>query len=117
LSGAARDLLQMLTNIGATIKPAGDHLILRAGDVPVPADVVARVRAAKADLLALLTAPEPGFELPCFARRGRIVQGADELFLHFCCECGAWAPFGYGVKLREGRAGRWYCAEHKPRAG
>jgi hypothetical protein len=114
MSAVAREVLQILAHIGATIRPAGDRLILQAGDVPVPPDIVARVRAAKSELLALLTAPEPSFEHPCAARRGRIVEGADQLFLHFCCECGAWAPFGYGVSLREGRLGRWYCAAHRP---
>jgi hypothetical protein len=51
---AARDLLADLAGIGATIKPAGDHLVLRAGPVGIPATLVTRVREAKADLLATL---------------------------------------------------------------
>jgi hypothetical protein len=50
----ARNLLEDLAGIGATIKPAGDRLILRAGRTPIPAALVGRVRAAKADLLATL---------------------------------------------------------------
>src|SRR5262249_44632854 len=56
---------------------------------------------------------EPGLEQPCAARRGRI-QELEGAFLHFCIECGAFGAFGYGVSLRAGRLGRWYCAEHRP---
>jgi hypothetical protein len=52
----ARNLLDDLAGIGATIKPAGDRLILRAGLTAIPADLVSRVRKAKANLLATLTA-------------------------------------------------------------
>jgi hypothetical protein len=50
----ARNLLEDLAGIGATIKPAGDRLILRAGRTAIPAALVSRVREAKADLLAIL---------------------------------------------------------------
>ena len=70
---ALRRILNALAAIGASIEPAGDRLVLRAGNVPVPSDIVDRVRAVKTELLTLLAAPEPGFEQPCFARRGRIV--------------------------------------------
>src|ERR1700722_4084325 len=55
----------------------------------------------------------PGFGEPRGARRGR-VEARDDLFLHFCLECGAWAAFGYGVNLRADQLGRWYCAAHRP---
>ena len=55
----------------------------------------------------------PGFSEPCVARRGR-VEARDDLFLHFCLECGAWGAFGYGVNLRADQLGRWYCAAHRP---
>jgi hypothetical protein len=51
-----RNLLADLALIGATIKPAGDRLILRAGPTAIPATLVSRVRQAKADLLATLAA-------------------------------------------------------------
>jgi hypothetical protein len=57
---------------------------------------------------------EPRYEMPCAARRGR-VEEREGVFLHFCAQCGAWGAFGYGVSLRSGRLGRWYCAEHRPR--
>ena len=47
---AARDLLERLAEIGATLEPTGDHLILRAGATPVPAELVKRLRQAKRDL-------------------------------------------------------------------
>src|SRR5437879_3958647 len=48
------ELLDDLAVIGATIQPAGDRLILRAGATPVPAGLVSRIRRAKAELLATL---------------------------------------------------------------
>jgi hypothetical protein len=58
---------------------------------------------------------EPGFEKPCAARRGR-VEERDGVFVHFCIECGRWGAYGYGVNVRAGRLGRWYCAAHRPGA-
>jgi hypothetical protein len=139
----ARDLLHDLAVIGATIQPAGDRLILRAGATPVPAGLVSRVRQAKAELLATLgtdnvkgepaaleanlvaqpdwfqrfalpAGGEPSFDEPCAARRGRIEELPGRMFLHFCIECGRWGAFGYGVNLRAGRLGGWYCATHRP---
>ena len=51
----ARDLLDDLAMIGATVESAGDRLILRAGSTAIPARLVSRVREAKAELVALLT--------------------------------------------------------------
>jgi hypothetical protein len=56
---------------------------------------------------------EPSLDEPCAERRGR-VEKRDGQFLHFCVTCGAWGAFGYGVSLRAGRLGRWYCAAHRP---
>jgi hypothetical protein len=39
---------------------------------------------------------------------------ADGNFIHRCCKCGEEASFGYGVSLRRGRLGTWYCAKHQP---
>jgi len=33
-----------------------------------------------------------------------------------CVVCGAYACFGYGVALRAGRVGTWYCRSHRPEA-
>jgi len=65
------------------------------------------------DRKARVAEGEPGLEMPCAARRGRI-QEVEGAFLHFCVECGAFGAFGYGVSLGAGRLGRWYCAEHRP---
>jgi hypothetical protein len=51
----ARDLIADLAIIGATVQPAGDRLILRAGSTAIPARLVHRVREAKAEIIALLT--------------------------------------------------------------
>ena len=64
---AARELLDDLAVIGATIEPAGDRLILRAGPIAIPAVLVNRVRGAKADLIATLACPAHQRQKP---RRG-----------------------------------------------
>jgi hypothetical protein len=35
-------------------------------------------------------------------------------FMHSCAICGVDASFGYGVSLRLGILGEWYCREHRP---
>jgi hypothetical protein len=57
---------------------------------------------------------EPGFEHPWPARRGRVGEEAG-VVLHFCAVCGRWGAYGYGVNLRAGRLGHWYCAAHRPK--
>jgi hypothetical protein len=49
------ELLDSLARIGATIRPAGDRLILRAGPRAVPADLVRRIRQSKSELLAAVS--------------------------------------------------------------
>lgn len=39
-------------------------------------------------------------------------RGTD-LFEHYC-RCGKFGSFGYGVNLRAGVTGEWFCAEHRP---
>ncbi len=124
-----RQVLSDLNAIGARIEPVGDRLLVRAGPKPVPATVIRRIRQAKAELLAALqqnSAPlaiapsfarlmtdELSLEKPCAARRDR-VQEFDGALLHFCIQCGRFAAFGYGVRLRAGQFGRWYCGKHRP---
>jgi len=55
----AHDLLDRLAEIGASIRPAGDRLIVRAGNRPVPGELVKLLRRAKPDVLALLARDEP----------------------------------------------------------
>lgn len=128
-------LLRRAQEMGFRVEPVGDKLLVRG---PKRAEAVVKLLAAhKAEVLAALAAAadevgllappplfrrvtqpaedEPGLEQPCAARRGR-TQGLDGAFLHFCVECGAFGAFGYGVSLRAGRLGRWYCAEHRPGA-
>ena len=116
---SANNILAELRAIGATIKPLGDRLLLRAGSQPVPATIIRRARLAKPELLALLyreaapaaiarvaplTDGEPGLEQPCAGRRDRVVMLDNGAFLHFCCECGRFGAFGYRVRLARGPA-------------
>jgi len=57
MSAVAARVLNDVARIGASIEPDGDRLILHAGDRPIPADLVERVRAAKPELLAALSRP------------------------------------------------------------
>jgi hypothetical protein len=50
---AVSNVLHELEVIGATIRPVGDRLILRAGAMPVPANVIRLVREQKRELLTL----------------------------------------------------------------
>jgi hypothetical protein len=54
---AAAELLRRISEIGASVNPAGDKLIVRTGSAPIPADLVRQLRAAKAELLAALSLP------------------------------------------------------------
>jgi hypothetical protein len=49
---AAGDLLNCLAEIGASVEPAFDNLIVRAGAKPVPGELVRRLREAKAEVIA-----------------------------------------------------------------
>jgi len=55
--------------------------------------------------------PEPSFEMPCLERRG-LLERRNEIFLHFCVECGRWGTYGYGATGE--KPGRWYCHLHRP---
>jgi hypothetical protein len=125
-------LLRCARNAGLRVEAAGEKLLIRG---PRRAEPMVKLLADhKAAVLAVLastvdsalepvrwferTVPvaecEPGLEQPCAARRGR-VQELDRAILHFCCQCGAYAPFGFGVRLRAGQSGQWYCFDHRPR--
>ena len=83
---AARDLLDDLAMIGATVEPAGDRLILRAGPIAIPAALVNRLRKAKPDLIATLAGNSAGEDpehaaRPQFRHRtleARIVEWLNE---------------------------------------
>jgi len=100
--------------------PALAKLATLAGGHPGPSNSADSVQTALIaptrwfERIALPVDGEPSFDRPCDARRGRMDEH-DGLFLHFCAECGAWGAYGYGVTLRAGRLGRWYCAAHRPR--
>ena len=57
---AAHKLLDDLAVIGATVEPAGDRLVLRAGPTAIPADLIVQVRQTKAEILSTLAALPTG---------------------------------------------------------
>jgi hypothetical protein len=75
---AAAELLRRLSEIGATVNPAGDKLVVRAGARPVPAELVKHLRAAKAEVLAAL-APTTGGHDAAWWRRELTVRTLDRL--------------------------------------
>jgi hypothetical protein len=82
-----------------------------------PATLVEANLVAPPDWFQRVASPvqgEPSLDEPCAERRGRIEELPGRVFLHFCIECGRWGAFGYGVNLRTGRLGAWYCATHRP---
>jgi hypothetical protein len=130
-------LLRRAVEAGLRVEPAGDKLMVRGPKNAAP--MVKLLAEHKAEILAALantangaelpaTTPwferailridgEPGLELPCAARRGRLQELDGAVVLHFCAECGAWATYGYDVNLRAGRLGSWYCPAHRSRGG
>jgi hypothetical protein len=131
--GVGLSLLRQAQDAGLRVEAVGDKLVVRGPKCSEP--VVRLLAEHRTEVLAALAGTktgielvpshrfervilrsdcEPGLELPCAARRGRVHELAGAL-LHFCIECGAYGAFGYGVRLRAGRPGRWYCAEHRPR--
>ena len=128
-------LLRRANDVGLRLEATGDRLVIRG---PKRAEPVAKLLVEhKAEVLRVLAARglpadcsnakprslervvpvgngEPGLRQPCAARRGRIEELPDGSLLHFCTECGAWGASGYGVNMRAGRPGRWFCAAHRP---
>ena len=127
-------LLLRARDAGLRVEPAGDKLVVRG---PRNAEPVVKLLAKhKVEVLAALAnsaheveplSPTPWFphvippvegepsaQVPCASRRGRVQRLEGAVVMHFCIECGAWGAFGYGVNLRAGRPGRWYCAAHRP---
>jgi hypothetical protein len=128
-------LLRRAKEAGLCVEPVGDKLMVRG---PKHAEQVVKLLAQyKAEVMAVLanvaheaellspvpwfkrvippTEGEPGLEMPCASRRGRVQRLEGTVVLHFCCECGRWGAYGYDVNLRVGRLGRWYCAAHRPK--
>jgi hypothetical protein len=87
--------------------PSGGH----GSDVPL-ADPTIIAPGKWVERTTLPASSEPGFSEPWTPRRGRIESQGNTL-LHFCCVCGAWGSYGFGVNLRGGRMGRWFCAAHR----
>jgi hypothetical protein len=131
--GVGLSLLRRAQDAGLRVEAVGDKLVVRGPKCSEP--VVKLLAEHRKEVLAALAYTDTGFELtplqqfervvpwsdrepslelPCIARRGRVQELAGAI-LHFCVECGAYGAFGYGVRLRGGRPGRWYCAEHRPR--
>jgi hypothetical protein len=90
---------------GAACGELGSDMPLADTAIIAPGEWMERV--------ALPASSEPGFSEPWPPRRGRIEWQGNTL-LHFCSVCGAWGSYGFGVNLRTGRMGQWFCAAHRP---
>jgi hypothetical protein len=69
----ATELLHRLAEVGATVNTTGDKLVVRAGARRVPAELVNCIKAARAELLAVLSPSEAAWD-PSVSEVG----GADE---------------------------------------
>jgi hypothetical protein len=111
-------MVDVFNFVDRALAPKPD-LIVHGSDLPATAEAL-RIEAnlvAPPDWFQRIASPvegEPNFDQPCAERRGRIEELTGRVFLHFCIECGRWGTFGYGVNLRAGRLGEWYCATHRP---
>lgn len=56
---AAAQVLDQLARIGATVSRDGDRLVVHASWAPVPAELVARLRAVKQEIMAEITRLSP----------------------------------------------------------
>jgi hypothetical protein len=45
--------------------------------------------------------------------RAEVSASVIAKFEHYC-HCGQWGAFGYGVGLRIGQMGQWFCSDHRP---
>ena len=104
LSFSARAILDDFKDDGTANGEHGSDMPLAGTTIIAPGKWVERV--------AVPASSEPGFSEPWPLRRGRI-ESQGNMLLHFCCVCGAWGSYGFGVNLRHGRMGRWFCAAHR----
>lgn len=122
---AAEELLECLAELGASVAPDGDRLVVRAGSSGIPAALMVRLRAAKPDVIAALASVT-------HTRRtdsGRTSEAADVAWWHrrFATRTSHWELGGYRSHLeaqciafnelldefreRHGRRWpRWQCA-------
>jgi hypothetical protein len=75
----AKELLGSLAKLGATVGPAGDQLLVRAGGKPIPHNLVKRLRELKAEMRELVLAEQAGSmdEQPAWWRRHYLVRTID----------------------------------------
>jgi hypothetical protein len=123
---AVQELLDRLAAIGAVVKSDGDSLILRAGQKPIPGELVSDLRRAKGEILARLHSLESASQN---AARSEVGENFDTKSWrpHFTIRTIAWGlssrrskadaeRLAYGELLDEWRKshGRrwpaWQCA-------
>jgi hypothetical protein len=104
LSFLARAIWDDVKDDGAANGEDGNDIPLVDPTIIAPSKWVERIASP--------ASTEPGLSEPWPPRRGRIESQGNTL-LHFCSVCGAWGSYGFGVNLRNGRMGRWFCAAHR----
>jgi hypothetical protein len=72
----ATDLLDCLAEVGAKVEAAGNRLVVRAGEQPVPAGLVRRLRESKAEVLAALAVAATAAEAAWW-RRHFVIRTID----------------------------------------
>jgi len=114
---AAKELLQCLAELGATVLPSGDQLLVRAGGKPIPHDLVKRVRELKAEMRELVLAEQSGSidQQPAWWRRHYLVRTIDRRLSGYRPE-GQARALAWGELLDEWRHRHgqrwpvWQCA-------
>jgi hypothetical protein len=104
LSFSARAILDDFKDEGPANGEQGSDMPFAVTTIIAPSKWVERIASPASS--------EPEFSEPWPPRRGRVESQGDTL-LHFCCVCGAWGSYGFGVDLRDERMGRWFCAAHR----
>ena len=107
--------------------PAAAHAPGAAAGPHTDSRAAALLRTAE-DAAAALASPDPDLpreraeiaaglraEASDPTRAGMVEVLPNGTRLHYCCECGRLASWGFDVAPDRGRDGTWYCFEHKER--
>ncbi|HIJ82989.1 MAG: hypothetical protein HW380_2957 [Magnetococcales bacterium] len=129
----ANEILKALNGSGLILSLVGESIRV-APPGKLTDEFRALIREHKAELVELLRKPNdppPKNAHEFFAvygkwpwnfqyvdsHPGRVSLGPEmvnQMFYHWCPECGRWAACGDGFNPSKGKLGRWWCARHDP---